>query len=84
MCELPGNDSLKSLHKAKILVVIDIESEMMIKMIRATDKGHWHITLEEDILLEAKNSPFLFMILDEATNSGSAGDDSRKYSAVLT
>jgi len=57
---------------------------MMIKMIRATDKGHWHITLEEDILLEAKNSPFLSMILDEATNSGSAGDDSGEYSAVLT
>ena len=43
---------------------------MMIKMIRATDKGHWHITLEEDILLEAKISPFLSMIHDEATNSG--------------
>jgi len=57
---------------------------MMIKMIRATEKGHWHITLEEDILLEAKNSPFLSMILDEATNSGSAGDDSRENSAVLT
>ncbi len=61
LCELLGNDTLKRLHKAKNL---NYESEMtMNEMVRAIG-----IAMEEEILSEAKASPYSSVILDEATD----------------
>ena len=61
LCELLGNDTLQRLRKGKNLIY---ESEMtMNEMVRAIG-----LSLEEEILLEAKASPYLSLILDEATD----------------
>lgn len=61
LSELLGNDTLQRLRKAKNL---NYESEMtMNEMVRATG-----LTLEEEILLEARASPYFSLILDEATD----------------
>ena len=61
LCELLGNDTLQRLRKAKNL---NYESEMtMNEMVRAIG-----LSLEEEILLEARASPYFSLILDEATD----------------
>ena len=61
LCELLGNDTLQRLPKAKNL---NYESEMtMNEMVRAIG-----LSLEEEILLEARASPYFSLILDEATD----------------
>ncbi len=61
MCELLGNDTLKRLQKARNL---NYESEMTTnEMVRAIG-----ISLEEEILSEAKAYPYFSVVLDEATD----------------